>query len=205
MKPKPISEETRTAILSAAWDLIATKGRSDVGQAEIAEAAGVSRQTIFYAFGNRAGLLTAMVAHHDDTSPALKRLMEVSVVRDASVAQLLRVVSAWLDYLPEVYPVAALLDAAALTDAEAREAIESRMVGRLLNGFLARLKAMANAGALPTGRDPVKTAETIWELVHLPAWRLLVVDRGWSAGEFRANRLELVRALIEAADPTEAG
>ena len=57
MPPKTISPETRTAILAAAWELISTRGRTDVGQAEIAAAAKVSRQTVFYAFGNRAGLL----------------------------------------------------------------------------------------------------------------------------------------------------
>lgn len=196
---KAITDETQSAILEAAWRLIAKEGRVDVGQAEIATAAGVSRQSIFYAFGNRTGLLTAMVNHHDERSPQLARLLEVATARDPSVETLLSVVEAWLDYLPDVFPVAALLDAAAMTDPDARSAIESRMVGRLLNGLTARLKGMAAAGVLPKGRDPVRTAEAIWELIHLPAWRLLVIDRGWSPAEFRASRLHLVRHLAASA------
>jgi AcrR family transcriptional regulator len=196
MAGKPISEQTRAHILATAWDLIARSGRADVGQAEIAAAAGVSRQTVFYAFGSRAGLLTAMVAFQDDRSERLRRLSEVSTRRDTSVGALVETVEAWLDYLPEVYPVAALLDAASLTDAEAKAAIESRMVGRLLAGLQRRLAAMAAARTLAAGRDPVRTAEAIWELVHLPAWRLLVVDRGWTPEAFRDNRIALVRALV---------
>lgn len=196
MTRKTISDETRATILDAAWELIASRGRADVGQSEIAAAAGVSRQTVFYAFGSRAGLLQAMVARHDDTLPALERMMATGQNRDPTPEALLAVIAAWLDYLPEVYPVAALLDAAALTDAEAKAAIECRMVGRLLAGLTARVKGMAKAETLGAGRDPVRTAEAIWELVHFPAWRLLVIDRGWSPAAFRDNRLELVRALI---------
>lgn len=205
MAPKTISDETRSAILKAAWDLIAACGRTDVGQAEIAAAAGVSRQTLFYAFGNRAGLLQAMVSWRDDTSAALARLIEIAANRDPSPETLLAVIDAWLDYLPDVYPVASLLDAAALTDPEAKAAIESRMVGRLLGGLTARLQGMEKAGTLSQGRDPVQTAEAIWELLHFGAWRLLVVDRAWSPAAFRTNRRELIRTLIGPAPaPAEA-
>jgi AcrR family transcriptional regulator len=196
MADKPISEQTRAHILATAWDLIATGGRADVGQAQVAAAAGVSRQTVFYAFGSRAGLLTAMVEFQDARSERRKRLTEVGARRDTSVAALEALVEAWLDYLPEVYPVAALLDAASLTDPEARTAIESRMVGRLLAALQRRLAAMAANGVLAEGSEPDRIAEAIWELVHLPAWRLLVAERGWSADAFRANRILLIRALL---------
>ena len=196
MTRKPISAETRAAILAAAWDLIVARGRLDVGQTEIAAAAGVSRQTIFYAFGNRAGLLQSMVAFQDQRSPNLAALAALGAKRDTSVEALLDMVRGWIVYLPEVYPVAALLDAAGLTDPEAKAAIESRMVGQLLAGLTGRLKAMSRAGTLPAARDPVRTAEEIWELVHLPSWRLLVLDRGWSPEEYLSSRLALVRSLV---------
>jgi AcrR family transcriptional regulator len=57
MKREPISEATRTAVLNATWSLMAEKKRLDVSLSEIAAAAGVSRQTLYFAFGDRAGLL----------------------------------------------------------------------------------------------------------------------------------------------------
>ena len=75
---RSISEQTRAAILEAAWRLIEREGKVDIGQGAIAAEAGVSRQSIFYAFGNRTGLLTAMARHRDQQSPRLARLLEVA-------------------------------------------------------------------------------------------------------------------------------
>ncbi len=194
---KKISYETKAAILEAAWRLIAERGRVDVGQGDIAAAAGVSRQSIFYAFGNRTGLLTAMVRHKDATSPRLARLREVGAARRTDAEQLLDVVAAWIDYIPDVYPVATLLDAAATTDPEARAAISDRMVGQLLKGFVARLRAMAERGQIAEGVDPDHAAQAIWEAVHIRAWRSLVVECGWSPDEFKRSRVAFARGFLE--------
>ena len=60
MTKKQIPEETRVGILDAAWALMAETGRLDVGQAEIAARAGVSRQTVYLAFGSRAAASAGM-------------------------------------------------------------------------------------------------------------------------------------------------
>lgn len=193
---KKISEETKAAILEAAWRLIAEKGRVDVSQSDIAAAAGVSRQSIFYAFGNRSGLLTAMVRHKDSTSPRLARLLEVSAERRDDPQLLLDVISAWIDYIPDIYPVASLLDAAAVIDPEANAAISDRMVGQVLNGFTARLRGMAKRGQLADGVDPDRAAQAIWEAIHLRAWRSLVIECGWSADEFKASRIDYARGFL---------
>jgi len=73
-----ITEETRVAILDAAWELIVESGKLDVVQAEIAAKAGVSRQTIYLAFGGRAGLLVAMLRNRDAHSGQVARLMEIA-------------------------------------------------------------------------------------------------------------------------------
>jgi AcrR family transcriptional regulator len=194
---KKISDQTKAAILEAAWRLIAEKGRVDVSQADIAAAAGVSRQSIFYAFGNRTGLLTAMVRHKDATSPRLARLMEVSTQRRSDAGQLLDVVGAWIDYLPEVYPVASLLDAAGLTDAEARAAIDDRMIGQLLAGLVATLRGMKKRGQLVSGMEPDRVAQAIWEASHLRAWRSLVVECEWTPEEFKQSRIGIARSFLK--------
>ena len=134
MKRTPISEKTRAAILDATWSLMAEKKRLDVSQAEIAAAAGVSRQTIFIAFGNRAGLLTAMARNKDMGSDHVARLREISRAATVGPDDFRRYIEIWLDYLPLIYPVVILLDAAALTDAEAASALDDRMKGALLAG-----------------------------------------------------------------------
>src|SRR5262245_64994880 len=98
-KPNPISEATRTAILNANWSLIAEKKRLNVSQAEIAAAAGVSRQTLFIAFGSRAGLLTAMARNKDRQSDHVSRLIEVFRADTVDPAAFRRYIETWLDYL----------------------------------------------------------------------------------------------------------
>ena len=194
---KKISDETKAAILEAAWRLIAEKGRVDVSQGAIAAAAGVSRQSIFYAFGNRTGLLTAMVRHKDATSPRLARLEEVAQQQRNDPEQLLDIVGAWIDYIPDVYPVASLLDAASMTDAEARAAIDDRMIGRLLTGLVTQLRGMKKRGQLAPGTEPDRAAQAIWEASHLRAWRSLVIECGWSPDEFKRSRMDIARSFLK--------
>jgi AcrR family transcriptional regulator len=194
---KKISDETKAAILEAAWRLIAERGRVDVSQGAVAAAAGVSRQSVFYAFGNRTGLLTAMVRHKDATSPRLARLLEVAGQQRGDPEQLLEVVGAWIDYLPDVYPVASLLDAAGMTDEEARAAIDDRMIGQLLTGLVTRLRWMKKRGQLAPGTEPDRAAQAIWEASHLRAWRSLVIECGWSPEEFKRSRVDVARSFLK--------
>jgi AcrR family transcriptional regulator len=191
---KAISEETRKKILEAAWALFAERGEVGVSQVEIAQATGVSRQTLFLAFGDRAGLLRAMLQHKDTLSDHAQRLGFAGGLPPSDPESLLASVQAWLDYLPIIYPVGILLDAAALTDPAARAAWDDRMKGALLAGWRARAKAAHAAGNLQG--NPDRVAEEIWALCHPSAWRLLVAECGWSADEFRQSRIDLVRACL---------
>jgi AcrR family transcriptional regulator len=196
MKPKPITQETRAAILRATWSLIAEKRRLDVSQGEIAAAAGVSRQTLYLAFGDRAGLLTAMARNKDAETDHVARLREISRAGQATAEDFLRYVGIWIDYLPLIYPVGILLDAASLTDAGARSAWDDRMKGALLAGLKRILGHLAKSGDLAPGWDAPDAAEFVWSLVHPTSWRQLVVDCGWSGDDFRHSRLEIIRSLV---------
>lgn len=195
-KSPPISDVTQAAILDAAWRLIARDGLADASQARIADEAGVSRQTIFYAFGSRAGLLTAMLRHMDGKSPEVGRLQALSASPRTDPALAEEYLDAWLDYLPRIYPVAILLDAAALTDADARAAIDDRLVGTLLSGFTRFFTRLAAAGRLRAGLDPAQAAVELWVAVHPSAWRLLVIERGWSVAQFRQSRRAVLQSLL---------
>lgn len=196
MKKKPITEKTRAAILDTTWSLIAEKGRLDVGQSEIAQAAGVSRQTVYIAFGSRAGLLTAMVRNKDTRSDHVARLSEISRAETATPADFLRFVGIWLDYLPLIYPVGILLDAASVTDPEAASAWDDRMRKALLAGLKRILRYLAEGGHLASGWNAERAAELTWSLVHPTSWRQLVVECGWSADEFRRSRVEIIRSTV---------
>jgi len=195
-KQQPISEATRAAILNATWALMAEKGRLDVGQSEIAEAAGVSRQTVYLAFGDRAGLLMAMARNRDTQSDHVMRFGKISYAQAVMPADFVEYLDIWLDYLQLLYPVAIQLDAASLTDRDVASAFDDRMKGALLAGFKRVLKLLAKGGHLRPGCEPDCAAEMIWSLTHPTAWRQLVVELGWSADEFRRSRLDIIGATV---------
>jgi len=194
MKTRPISDSTRETILEAAWRLASSTRRVDFGWAELAEAAGVSRQTVYLAFGSRAGLLLDMVRHHDRHRPELRKLIELGR-NGADPAALRAFARLWLDYLPEVQPVALQLEFGAGTGDEALAAWENRMVQALLAGFRAIAGRAVAAGHLP-GQNPDELATTIWGLVAPSAWALHVDRLGWAPERFVANRMRLVDGLL---------
>ena len=188
MKSKTISPSTRTAILDAAWELIAEEGRLDVAQQDIAARAGVSRQTVFYAFGDRAGLLVAMVRHKDTRTDHVGRIRAALGDESGPDRGMARLIGAWLDYVPEIYPVGILLDAASLSDPAAEAAWTDRM-GAIQSAFRRKAEGLAD--------DPEAAADAIWALCHPTQWRWLVIERGWSPEAFRASRLDLARAILK--------
>lgn len=191
-----ISDETRDGILEAAWNLMAGQRRLGVGMAEIAAEAGVSRQSVFHAFGNRAGVLVAMVRHRDTQTDHVSRMRQIAATGGDGPA-LHTFVDTWLDYLPIVYPVAVQLEAASLSDADADAAWRDRIFSDGVRLGLDRiLGRMAADGLLPPGQDPKRLADQCLALLVPSAWRHLVVERGWAAGDFVRSRHVLIDALL---------
>lgn len=193
-KPKSISDDTKRSILEAAWALISERGRTDIAMAEIAARADVSRQTVFYAFGGRPSLLLAMVRHRDTTTDHVARLRSILGEPAPDAETLIRFAGIWLDYLPIIYPVGILLDAASTSDPEAAAAWNDRMIGALLGGFRALVQAVQKGHGLPGQSD--RLADAIWALVHPTMYRRLVVECGWSDEDFRKHQIDLVRQMI---------
>lgn len=197
-----ISEETRTHILEAAWRLMAEERRLDAGMADIAAAAGVSRQTLFYAFGNRAGVMVAMARHQDACSAQVPLMRQIAATgRDATALHAF--VDAWLDYLAAVYPVAIQLETGSLADPDANAAWQDRIFSQGVRLGLDRiLGQMAVGGELRADQDASRLADLCLTLLVPSAWRYLVVERGWTVEAFVQSRHVLIDALLS--DPAPA-
>lgn len=142
--------------------------------AEIAAAAGVTRQTLFLAFGNRAGVLVAMARHQDTLGDQVQRMRQIAAT-GADAAALHAFVDAWLDYLPVVYPVAIQLETASLSDTDANAAWQDRIFSQGARMGLDRILGQIVAA---TGRRP--------------AW----IPRGCKAEAFARSRHLLIDALL---------
>ena len=174
--------DTRNRVLDVAWRLIVANGDATLSLVDVAREVGLSRQTLYLLFGNRAGLLLAMVERMDTGSDIGARL---TLARQAHPPQRAfePCIRLWFDYLPKIFPVARALNAAAAAgDVEARAAIESRM--KLLRGhFLQMARALQDEGALRAGWTPASAADWMFALTHVHMWQRLVVDGGWKPKE----------------------
>lgn len=186
------SADTRKRILDAAWRLIEERG-TGVSMTEVSAAADVSRQAVYLHFGNRSGLLVALVGHMDREL----RLEEWSrAVREAPSGReaLAAMVALHAEYTAEIIGVARLLEAARHTDEAVAAAWEDRMSGRR-RAHHRVVQRIADEGDLAGAWD-VSTASRLFHAWTMPStWDELVTERGWSTDEFREH---VTRALTSA-------
>jgi AcrR family transcriptional regulator len=173
--------DTRARILDTAWKLVRERGVEAVTVADVAAAAGVSRQLVYVHFENRAGLLVAMARRHDVRSGFAGRVAEAAAL--APVAALERLLREWFAYLPEILPVARALEAAAVNGDDGGAAWRDRM-GGLREVLAAAVDRVAADGRLAEGWTPAAATDWVWARAQPSAYALLVADRGWAAGDF---------------------
>jgi AcrR family transcriptional regulator len=173
--------DTRARILDTAWELVRERGVEAVTVADVAAAAGVSRQLVYVHFENRAGLLVAMARRHDVRSGFAGRAAGTADL--APVAALERLLREWFAYLPEILPVARALEAAAIDGDDGGAAWRDRM-GGLREVLAAAVDRVAGDGRLAGGWTPAAATDWVWARVQPSAFAYLVADRGWPAGEF---------------------
>lgn len=171
-------------MLEAAWQRVLEHGPSGASVKDIAAGAGVSRQLVYFHYGSRAGLLTAMARHRDEAS-GFARVV-------AAGAPLEAILRAWCDYVPEILPVARALEAALVTGDEGGRAWRDRMDE--LRAIFARAVAEID---LADGWTRDAAADWIWAHVQPSTYAHLVQERGWTHAEFTERTVAgLLRELV---------
>lgn len=120
------STGVREAVLAAAEAILGESGVARLSTKEIARRAGVAESSIFYHFGDRLGLLQAVVALH---LPRFKDVAEGLVPGEGGLRANL---VALLDGLVGFYSRVAPILAAVQSDAELRARFADRGVGELI-------------------------------------------------------------------------
>jgi AcrR family transcriptional regulator len=185
--------DTRARILDTAWKLVQEQGIDAVTLADIAAAAGVSRQLLYVHFENRAGLLVAMARRHDVRSGFAGRVAEAAAL--PPVAALERLLRLWFAYVPEILPVARALEAAASNGDEGGLAWRDRM-GDLREVLAGAVERVERDGRLADGWTVTAAADWVWARALPSAWQHLVGDRGWSAEDYTERAVRSVVAEV---------
>jgi AcrR family transcriptional regulator len=193
------AEETRRRIRAAADRLFLEHGYRDVSMDDIARAAGVARQTVFSAFGSKAGVLKDVLDVRlagDDAPlsiaerPAARRMLASTDAPDAVRRQAKIVV----DTGSRVAPLWPAVREGAATDSEIAELLrvydESRHVGI---GTIVDL--VAGLGALRRGRSRAKAKDAVFLLTD-PAVIHNAQQLGWSPAEIERWYTDCLSALL---------
>ncbi|HJY56030.1 MAG TPA: helix-turn-helix domain-containing protein [Streptosporangiaceae bacterium] len=182
------ARRTRRAIVTAAHDLFLAQGYAATTIDGIAEAAHVSRRTVFNSAGGKVALLKlaldwAIVGDDEPIPladrPAIKAILAESDPRKALIlwVQTVSDVAARTAPLGEVLISAADIDPAAAQ--LLAEASRNRMLGATM--FIRYLASLDGLGA---GTTEQRAAELCWALTDGHLYRLLVAQRGWSTADF---------------------
>lgn len=184
---------TRSRILETARRLITDQG-SRVLMADVARAAGISRQALYLHFGSRASLLVAVVRDMDEQD-GIRARCEKALTGEEPVEAFRAFLRVWLRYAATIHPVASALLASRRDDPDAATAWNDRM-GELHEGFLAAARRLGAAGRLRQGLAADVAADLAWAMTSVSVWEQLTADRGRSAADVEEHLIDAVTAAL---------
>lgn len=180
------AEDTRSAIVRAARDLFLDQGYGRTTIADIAGSTGVSVETIYAAFGNKATLLHKawdITVGGDDQDVVFHERPEVLAIRsEPDLAERLMLHATFFTRTAtRIAPFQLMVQSAAGSEPAAAAMLQE--IGRQR---LAGMTVMA-AEAGKTGQLAVPEGEcrdVMWSMTDGMLWHRLVNERGWSNGRF---------------------
>jgi AcrR family transcriptional regulator len=185
--------DTREHLLRAAWELALQQGPS-LRLADVASRAGMSRQAVYLHFGDRAGLLLALLAWGDQVLKLGDLLARVNEA-PTGIEALERMVEAHATYSPRIDALARVLEAHQYQDAAVSAALRDRLNFRRA-AHRAVIARIAADGDLAEGWS-VDTAAELFFAVTMPSpWRELTGTCGWSASQYAKRMSQLLRSAL---------
>lgn len=194
------AQGTRRRIVDAAAELFVSVGYGGTSVESIADAAGVSRKTVFTAVGGKAEVLALAldwaVAGDDEPVPVAERPDVVAVLGLADGGEIL---DGWARVLADidarVGDLFAVLEAAAGLDESARDLFD-RLHGRRRAGARQVVDAVAALDGLRAGLTRSHAVDLACLFTEPLLHRRLVGGRGWSARRFQTWLAQTLRQQL---------
>jgi AcrR family transcriptional regulator len=191
----------RLAVLDAARALFLEHGYAQTTMKMVAREARLSTQSVYQVFGNKPGLVKALidvaVVGDDEPIPMMERQFVRGNMAEPDPAKKLRDYGAHLaEVAPRVNPVMVVLRDAAAADAAAAEVWEQTRRERLtgMTHFAAHMEAER---FLRDGVSEAEARDVLWTFSSFELWDLLVRQRRWSTRRYgRWVGEQLVAALL---------
>jgi AcrR family transcriptional regulator len=192
------ARETRRRIRAAAEALFMARGWSGTSMDDVAKAAGVSRQTVFSAFGSKSGLLKEVcdvaLAGDDEPLSLEERPDQQRVLATTDPVEAIRlhakVVTDVFMRVGHLWPVLA----GGAGDPEVDKLLDFYAEGRLW-GVGRVVDVLVGLNSLRKGRSARKAREAVWAITE-PAVFVALRSRGWSRAEYERYLIETMTALL---------
>ncbi|MBM0233140.1 helix-turn-helix transcriptional regulator [Micromonospora sp. STR1_7] len=178
------ARQTRQRILEAARELFVERGYGATNLQDVATAAQVAVQTIYFSFGNKRTLLKELVdvtvAGDDEPVATMDRpWFRAAMAAETAQEQLRAHVHGSAAVLDRVAPIMRMLQAAAATDAEVAAIWPQGVDPRYVVQEAAAKALMAKPGARTDVPVP-QAADVLYALLGPELYLVLVRERGWS-------------------------
>jgi AcrR family transcriptional regulator len=178
--------QTRAEIVRIARELFVEHGYGRTTIAEVARGAGVSVETVYGAFGNKATLLARawdITIGGDDEDVVFHERPEVLAMRaEPDLATRLMLHARFATATAErIAPFQLMVQAAAGADESAAAMLEEMGRQRLVGMGVMAAEA-ASTGQLAVSEEECR--DVIWSMTDGVLWHRLVNERGWSAERY---------------------
>jgi len=196
------ARQTRKRIVDAGAALFAERGYGATTIEAIAEAAGVSRKTVFDSVGGKANLMKLAydfaITGDDAPVPLMDRSRITDLMDERDPAALIAAHAALVTEVgSRIAGIYCALEQAAGTDAEAR-ALYQALVRQRRTSMDVPARGMAEAGARGRGLTRAQVADLLWIYSDPALYDKLVGQQGWSAKQFETwLRRTLDQQLLE--------
>jgi AcrR family transcriptional regulator len=179
---KAQARATRTAIVRIASELFLERGYGATTVVDIARSAGVSPETVYGAFGSKAGLLHRVwdiTVGGDDEEVLFHERPEVVALRnEPDLRKRLRMHARFHTAVSHRIVPFTLMVAAAAGHEPAAAAMLEEMGRQRYEGMGVMATAAASTGQLGVAEDECR--DVMWSTTDGQLWHRLVQQRGWS-------------------------
>jgi len=174
---------TRLRITKAAYTLFCERGYVGTTMADIAEAAGVAVQTVYFTFHTKSELLSkaydfAVLGEGDPLPPEQQPWYAAMTAESRIVPALRHAVEGVGTILTRATPLDTVVRASAGSDPEtaAVRAFHERWRAQ---GYRAMLDILTSKADLREGLSPERATQLLLLYVGMDVYRVLVIDFGW--------------------------
>ena len=180
------AKENQSVIVRAARDLFIDQGYGRTTVADVARKAGVSVETIYAAFGNKATLLhkawDITVGGDDDDIVFHERPEAMAVRNEPDLAKRLMLHASFSTQTAQrIAPFQLMVQFAAGSDPAAAAMLEE-MGRQRLAGMTVMAGEAAKTGQLVVSEEECR--DVMWSMTDGMLWHRLVNERGWSSERF---------------------